>query len=547
MRKNSYYSLIAGFLYLMIAIAGEAAGQGNPSARVEALGGSSMTGIVRDTLTDIYLSPAFLTSCDRLTINYGQRRSRELHFGFPVLDKNAYIWRWPSEDVYYTLIESTSSNEIALYGIGLGEWRFAASAEWRYDQTESSNPGNYGYYEFLPDIRQATEYRTNSYQERYIRADLSAARRLSDDYSLGIRIGGTTSKHERIPTSVQMTIEYEADTEPYELVLDSRRYNYTETDEIKCFSGAFAQAGLLKDSGSELEGIDLRISYNDVYYRKSEHIIGSHTYYDYEGEPEEYSRNETKWRDERYGTMWSYDLMARLSPGSGLRFFAGLGYEHMKYETAWDDLASTYGWEQYYNSEWDGRASMDFDGDGDYSGINAFFKVGKSKSLRNDLEMTAGLHAWMKKRWSEEKPVAYITYYSLIDGSIFDFSLEKPLEISTDRIDAGLDIPIAIDYEPARWVSVWSGFRVYMRYKRLDDKIPEIDARSLENIASYMEMEDYAPAYDEFRLDDIFVSSTATVGVSLHYDNRFFVDLYTGSDVTPHNLNNYILDVRYAF
>ena len=153
----------------------------------------------------------------------------------------------------------------------------------------------------------------------------------------------------------------------------------------------------------------------------------------------------------------------------------------------------------------------------------------------------------MTRRWADEKPLAYITIYSLIDESLFTATLDKPLEISTDRTDVGLNIPIAIDFEPANWVSIWSGFRVYTRYGRQNDDIPEIDARYLENITSYLELENYTPSYDTHRLDDVDVGSTATIGVSIHYRNHFFVDLYTGSDVTPDYLTYYILDVRYVF
>ena len=190
---------------------------------------------------------------------------------------------------------------------------------------------------------------------------------------------------------------------------------------------------------------------------------------------------------------------------------------------------------------------MEFDGDGDYNGFKAFARFGKSKSLRDGLELTVGLGASMSRRWSEEMPVADFACYSLQDGSLFAISLDEPLEISTDRIYTRLDIPIAIDFEPAHWVSVWSGFRIYATYRRLDDTIPEIDARSLENIESYLDLEDYTPVYNTFRLDDTDLSSAATIGISLHYRNRFFVDLYTGSDVTPDNLTSYILDVRYIF
>ena len=546
MGQHSYRFIAAVFLLITITAADETAGQGHASARIEALGGEAVTGIVRDTLTDIYLSPAFLASCDRLTINYGQRYSPELYLGFPNMNEsNPFFYRYIYP--YYTSIVPGRSNEITLYGIGLGEWRFAASAEWRIDYTERSNPSYSSYYGHFPEIQQDTRYETAKNDNRYVRVDLSAARKLAGDYKLGIRLGGITAKIENSSTNVTTTYFFDIHTDPYELVPKQRRYSHSVQDEVVCFSGGFVQVGLLRDSGAKLKSIDLRISRNETYLRSLQQRVSSKTYYDQWSDPDEYYREETKWRDERSGTIWSYDLFGRLSSASGLLIFAGVGFEHMNYKTDLVDLVYDYSWSDYAYSEMDNRATMDFEGDGDYTCARAFLKIGKAKRLRDDLEITAGLHAWMTRRWTDEKPLADITIYSLVDESLFTISLDKPLEISTDWIEAGFGIPIAIDFEPANWVSIWSGFRIYTRYKRFDDVVPEIDARHLENFTSALELEDYTFTHDACRLDDLYVGSTATVGVSLHYRDRFFVDIYTVSDVTPDYLTNYILDVRYVF
>ncbi|MCK4351565.1 MAG: hypothetical protein KAX13_11935, partial [Candidatus Krumholzibacteria bacterium] len=471
----------------------------------------------------------------------------ELHLGFPNMNKSNPFFHRYIDPYYYTSIAPGTSNEITMYGIGLGEWRFAASAEWRIDYTERSKPSYSSYHGHFPEIQQGTRYETAKNNKRYVRVDLSAARELAGDYKLGIRLGGTTAKIEDSVTNVTTTHFFDIHTDPYELVPEGRRYSHSVENEVVCYSGGFVQIGLLRDSESKLRSIDLRISRNETYLRHLHQNIYSDTHYDQWGDPDEYDREETKWRDERSGTIWSYDLFGRLSSASGLRIFAGVGFEHMNYETDWMDLVYDYGWSDYNYPEMDNRATMDFEGDGDYAGASAFLKIGKTMRLRDDLEITAGLHAWMTRRWTDEKPLADITIYSLVDESFFTISLDKPLEISTDRTDAGLNIPIAIDFEPANWVSIWSGFRVYTRYRRLNDEIPKIDALHLENFTSALELENYTSAYDTYQLDDVYVGSTATVGVSLHYKDRFFVDIYTGSDVTPDYLTNYILDIRYVF
>jgi hypothetical protein len=550
MGQHSYRFTVAVFLLIMIASAGEAAGQGHASARIEALGGSAMTGIVRDTLTDIYLSPAFLASCERLTINYGQRRSPELHLGFPNLHKESHYGAPFTDRSYYSIIAGNRSNEITTYGARIGTWRLAASVEWHLDYNEQSNPYGFSYNNSIPNVTQTYRHLTKKKDNRYVRADITAARELSGGYALGLRIGGSTAKVEDSRTAIESTQKFGILIDPYELDQEYRGYGYDMREKIRSRSGGFVQAGLLHSSDGSFRSVDLRVTRYDTYLRESLHDITSRTWYDEWGDPDIYERTEQKWRDERYGSMWSYDFTGRIWSETGIRLFAGLGFEHMTYSTKWRDLYYKYDWKplSYYEwDEWDQRATMVFDGEGDYAGLRACLKIGKAKRLRDDLEITVGIHSWAEKHWTEEKPLACITLYSLIDGSLFYADLDKPLELSTNWIEAGFGIPAAIEFEPAHWISIWSGFRVYTRYRRFDDEMPEIDARYLGNITSYLELEDYTPAYDTYRLDDVDVGSTATVGVSLHYRDRFFVDIYTGSDVTPDYLTNYILDVRYVF
>jgi hypothetical protein len=548
MGKLSYRIVIAAIFILSLAAAEETAAQGHPSARVEALGGEAMTGIVRDTLTDIYLHPAFLASCDRLTINYGQRQSPALYLELPKLGKYTelrrdYGWGTP----YYGFIESQRSNEVILYGFELGEWKLAASAEWRIDYQEISKPAYSDHYSFLPEINQSNGYLTTIDNKRYMRADITIARRLSESFDIGIRLGGITSRAEEATSRASYSYRYYLYEDPYELVPEYERYSYDQHDEIMSFSGLFAQIGLLSSSEDDFRGVDLKIARCEIYYRNLDQRIGSRTYYDSYGEIDEYSRSDTKYRDERYGTMWRYDLMGRLAPRTDLRLYAGVSFEHVAYDTEWKDIYDTYGWDDYFGTDWDGLGTMEFNDKGDYTGLRAFFKIGKAKELMEELEITAGLCASFKKLWSEEKPIAQIAYYSVADGSLLTLHLEKPLEISTDRIEAGISIPIAIDFEPANWISIWTGFMLYANYRRLDDAFPHIDIRNLENITSITELEELASPCEYYRLDNVYVSSTAKVGVSLHYKEKFFVDLYTGSDLTPDNLANYIIDVRYAF
>ena len=59
-------------------------------------------------------------------------------------------------------------------------------------------------------------------------------------------------------------------------------------------------------------------------------------------------------------------------------------------------------------------------------------------------------------------------------------------------------------------------------------------------------LEPYASRKRYCSSEDFDLYSSGSIGVSLHYRNRLFVDLYTGTDITPDSIVNYILDVRYA-
>ena len=546
MKVDSYRASIVISIFSMLLWAVNVTAQGHPSARVYALGGSSFTGIVRDTLTDIYLSPTFLAACDRLTINYGQRQSPALHLCFPMPAKGS-SFNSIADPWYYRHIGSARSSEVVLYGIAVGAWRLAGSAEWRYSHSEESSPN--ARYSSIGSFNptQYMELETRTRGSRYVRGILSAARELSSGYRLGIRVGGSNSASEDGYIDTESYYSIDTYSDPYDLVPDYRRYNYRDQGAVLYSTQAYGQMGLLREGPEGLWGIDGRIARNDIYAKIERREVHSFTEYDMAGNPDEYEREEIAWRDERSGALWSYDLFIRRAPASGLRLFAGVGFEHMGYETVWRDRASLHSWIYNAYSDSDTRAAMVFDGEGDCTGLSAFLKMGTARRLSDEIELTIGLNASARRRWTEERPTARISYYMLENGSSLSFSTEKPIDITTDRFDASITVPLAIEFEPARWVSIWSGFSVGAAYERFDDVVPELDALSFDNIASYLDLELFPTHCWIFRRDDIEAVYTATVGASLHYEDRLYVDIYTGSDLTPDNLINYILDVRYAF
>jgi hypothetical protein len=511
--------------------------QQHPSARIEALGGDAVSGVIPDTLTDIHLNPAYLYRCRSLTINYGQRKSEDFSMRFP------RVLYFNQRQLLRDNLSSSSLTELSLYGISVGSWRMGLSAAWWLDYEDDSIPVYTTYYG-----ETSVSHRTENdllHRDRHdLRFDLSLSYELSSNGSIGFRAGGYQRTLANKNTDERLYIQFMIDEDSNEIQKEYKSYYYEEADTHKRVTSFYLQAGLLEGGRSLL----LQAARYEIYSRNLGRQIGTGTFYDESYLPYRLNSDDEYYRDERSGVLWRYELRGRASLPYGIRLYAGGGFEHMTYDTDWFERDTDYEWtEGWEDEEREDCVSYEFDDDGDYKGFSLFLKAGRTTELRSDLEVTTGLYGYMRWMRSEENPVALITVYSSVGPAFISFPIESGIRISTESTSAVLSFPLAIEYEPAGWISVWSGFKISTIYRRERDLLPHIGLGDLLNfldpssVALFLERE--APR----SVDDVDITSAASIGFSIHYRNRFFVDLYTGSDLTPDYISNYILDVRYAF
>lgn len=539
--KRFVRSIIKSGIILLTLIplaSGAALGQQYPSARIESLGGSALSGIIPDTLTDIHLNPAYLHRCSGLTINYGQRRTGNLQLRFP---------RMIGENLSRDYINSYNVTELTLLGIRAGSWKIGLSAGWFADFLDNTVPGNttHIYYDYIIETYAINSYHRDNHNYR---VDLSLSREITPATAIGIRVGGFHRTYIYERAIQRQRFEFDIDDLELDDLIEYESNSHERTDNHKQVASFFLQAGLLTDSGGSDRSILLQVSRNEIYSKYSDKGIYATTFYDQFGRAARYEYGNEHYRDEREGVLWTYDIMGRFSLPNGMRIFAGGGYERMKYETGWIDSRLEYEWfDDWVIQESEIMTSLLFDGEEEYRGFNFFLKAGRTTELRERLRLTAGMHGYMRWSRSKEDPVALITLYSRVDSALITVPLERKLEISTETTDAALSIPLAIEYEPAGWISIWSGFRIYATYRREKDRLPWISAVDVINYLDPSMILSYLEDMGMKTEDDVDISSTATFGLSIHYHDRFFVDLHTASDITPDSIDRYILDVRYAF
>jgi hypothetical protein len=527
-------------LALVFAAAGAKAQQ-HPSARIESLGGDAVSGIIPDTLTDIHLNPAYLHRCRRLTIDYGQRWTEDFSMRFPRIVSSNSMQPQRYE------FQSLKITELSLYGLSVGSWRMGLSAGWYLDFRDSSEPEytvNYSDFNVTQNIRNTVQHRDHHNYS----IDISISRALSAERLIGFRAGGYHRNYANTTTQQRVIYDFEIVEEMNEIIRDHKTYVYDEQDDYKRVSSIYLQAGLAAGEGHGEKSLLLRAARYEIYSRCLSREIYSWTYYDPFENPYRYSYDDDGYRDERCGTLWRYDIRGRFPLPFGIRICAGGAFEHMGYDTDWYNIDYNYNWTDGWEiEEREEQVSLEFGDEGDYKGFSFFLKAGRTVELRSDLKITAGMHSYVRWARSEEDPVALATVFSRLDSALINYPVESPIMIATESTDAMLSFPIAIEYEPSGWISIWSGFRIITSYKKEKDRLPNIGIGYIVDFIDPAFAASFLGQQGPRTVDGVSVSSSASVGFSLHYRNRFFVDLYTGSDMTPDYLTNYILDVRYAF
>lgn len=534
-------------IMVVCSIAG-AVGQIHYSARIYALGGSAVSGVVPDYYTDLMLNPAYAALSDAITINYGHRESPQYLFPFLHLEQDFSLMR-PETNQYDT-------NELLVHGIGMWGWKVSLISEWyalTSDDTGSNMYTNYSGLDYTDNLY-ATRRNEDS---RYLHAAVSFSRFVGDTRILGLRIGTFDNywRYTYQSTTCWERFRFSENLEQTYLYQDERRYSYTEKKER--WLSPYMQIGLLCDrrNGRSSE-IVFKVSQGDVNVRFESFNLGITNRYGATS-PEKISHdyNRSDWIDNKDGALWSFDLSGGHTFADGFRIYAGGGYRTARYDGDWVDVRRDYNWSGLIS---DMNLYQSVTGTGDFTEYSFFGKAGKTFRLERRIDITAGVAGSLTRSLNQEEPMALYTKKIEHDDTLESRSASSCCRFEMEHVRAQLLIPLAVEFRPAGYFAVFAGFTSRVGWTRNTEKyrIPPIFERTMQRSSPALRTDGAERAllgdtFDTFTAENsedvIYSDYTATVGFSLNYKNRLVFDCYSGSDITPDSMQYLILDLRYRF
>jgi hypothetical protein len=530
-------------LVVLLALAlrpGAALAIDNSSARISSLGGDHVAGVIPDLYTDIGVNPAYAFFADKLNMGYARRRNPGYAPPLPYLMEGSGDRSGPSMMV----------DELSAWGIRLSSWRTAVFAQWALYRPESVS--SYPYIGF--DNGAYVELREEGYSSNndFARIDLIAARALGDRHTLGLRVQGRAYNNYASDLSAYAYDRY------YDLFFTDL-YSQRRETRIRSFSGRRysldLQAGMAKsdDTGPRTD-LTIKASLNRPDHRQERYELDISKEYDQVGEIDAYSYYRYYWNDAREGNIWSLALMFRHFFDGGIRVLAGGDVSTCSYETEWSSSVERlrWGWQ-----ETDSKVAGAFDGDGSLLGGHCFFKGGKVFSLHRTTDLYLGLHGVFSRTRAEEEPLVH--YAIETDGEESAVRFDQPVRLESIETSFDLFFPFSVEFRPSSFFTYYSSFVLYGKWRKLSATYPipslftyrppvsvsRVGGASLAGTSSQAVIEPAAYLTDWER--NLSTGSAVTLGFSFHYKDRFFIDVYSGTEIIPTNLTNQVIDIRYAF
>jgi hypothetical protein len=512
-----------------------------PSARIYSLGGEVVSGVIPDLYTDLSINPAYAYFADRLTLNYGRRDASGFDMAFPYLSGH-YISGSASSFVYGT-------DEISLYGIRVSGWRMALSAQWQLSQDESTvslmdigTGGN----EYIAAIRDYA-----SYEKDFGRIDVAAARSIGDRSVFGFRLQGRGyyESHSRIGSR-----ETESYMDFFYADISRKWTQYDADSRLKRQLGLDFQAGVARRDGNEpASELVLQASLRSLDYQKQLYGLDITREYNAAHELDGYWYNNTIWSDKREGVLWVYVLSVRHAFRGDIRVYSGVSLSTASYDAEWIDFNRYIDWDLYSGGK---MISGEFAGDGSLWEASYFLKGGKEFSLHETLDLTIGLYGGLQRMHAEEDPVIHYAQ-SLSGGDTTRIDQPSSLRYRGTRVN--IYIPLSIEFRPSSYFSFFSGFTIYGKWRKDVTENPALSlfyceyphTSSVPGGASRAGASEHLTVFPEASVANwdrgLYTGNVVTLGFSLHYRDRFFVNVYSNSEIIPSSLGTRTIDVRYAF
>ncbi len=511
------------------------------SARISALGGDHVAGVIPDLYTDIGVNPAYAFFAERPTASFARRWNPGFESSLPYLQED---WRRSSSDAMMV-------DEISAWGIKLSSWRTAVFAQWALDRPQgvTSYPEtemNGGLY---MQLREEAYDRTND----FAKIDLTAAREIGDRTALGLRIQARAYSY----LDSEMTSRW---YEEYSTLPDLSPEREGSEKRLQSYSGRRysidLQAGIAKwgDDGPRTD-FAINASLNRTNRRWERYDLDIDKEFYPSNEIDSYSYYRYYWSDAREGDIWSFALMFRHAFDGGIRVLAGGNISTCPYETDWTASEERLRWGSW--SDVDEKLTGNLEGDGSLLEGNCYVKGSKVFSIHPTTDLYVGLRGAVARIRAEEEP---LVHYSIRDGEEASaVQIDQRVRLESIETSFALSLPLSVEFKPSTWFTYFSGVTLWGKWRKVSapGPIPSLftfrppaavsraGGARLAGAASAAVVEPAAYTTDWNR--EFATDASVTLGFSLHYGDRFFVDIYTESDIVPTYLDNNIIDVRYAF
>ncbi len=504
-------------------------GSRQPSSRIHALG-SSLSGIIPDQLTDLTLNPARAWDAESLTINYGFRNPYSQSLPFPIVNKDME----PDLNILYVI----DTNKIRLFGVSVWGWKWAFDTEWELHHEDvcdqsGTNPVNRN---SRTNFSLTVSEKCRIEDDNFFRLDIASARKLGDRTVLGFRAGGSF-RYLNYKWRRRYTREfYYFDTDTGEYAPDRGRSSDELDDTSRKIFAGYLQAGMTwKDSGE----LVIQGGYAEGTYVRDDYGLSIENRYDnYSYELSEYNYRLYEFRENRRGDTWQLSGFAKKKYSGGFVILAGGGYERGSYECNWRDMYTEYSWGGYNDLQLEDLAR--YPGEGIRTRSEAVFRMGKTYALERRIDLTPGAHVSYTRERFDESGDAGIDSYVIKDGVSSSFESRFPISFERTGSITVLTLPLAIEFRPASFFHLYSGFGVKFAWNR--------SVRRSTFLLQYEQSEDpLIPDETETENNRYDSGYLASLGFSLRYREKLFLDMYTYSDIIPENITHYIIDLRYIF
>jgi len=541
--KNSLSVMFRGFLLVLAVICcfdSRAMAEEKMSARMHSLGGRPVAGIIPDYYTDLMINPAFAAETDSMTLQYCFRNSVDSKtpllridrdFNFGEIDFQSQSW-----SNFYT-------SGFDIYGISFLGWKAAVSSQWRLANEEEVDP-QYDYSESVVSssyYRMRYRCRMENNKEEFWRLSVAAARDIGDKSSIGFRLGILGRYYLDQTRYLWHDERYQKEDQVYELYY--RSIDDDSDPEIQRLRSYYLELGLKTgDREGAFSEVVIDISRDSHSMDFKNWYISTQREYDdygYDNYLLRYYYDGTEYGNINSGDLYSFGIKGRRRFPEGLTLFAGLNYESCRYDARWYTSDIRYRWYAGSSSENESQDNS-FSGTGDFKGTGGFLKLGKEFPIGGKLSITTSIAAFAGLTDNDLSPRMITSYYYEGYSDTTSLLMEQEHSLSIEIRQAEIFLPFSLEFKPASYFSLFGSVRPYLRWKERRKRfaLPELGA----NVEPYREI--YTLESSETEWESGYY---ADIGFSLNYRGRLFLDVYSGSDLTPDNLSSMILDLRYLF